>query len=907
MSSKKGKKQPGPISTPIIAAIPPVIENTILPNADSPGMIMLKEETLRWLFSIIGSLVCYIIVANIIQHSYHPDLNALLESANKLSFTGDARPKPVESLLFRTGVVLISLGLLGFYALFSKIQLVKKLAGSSFFITFTTICFGLLIPLIYIDFAAQNPFANGGGDIPQHSRDYIENKSNFAFYFDGIFLGSNLLLYTFILVPAVACLFFLGIKKFKLESNKYYNVAVSGIGYFVAGGTVLAIILMNIFEFPYSFVSKYNFNANYYSMTQVYAGSPMIVDGFSNTYGLYPQFLNLIFHFIGLSIYKFTFAMAILLGLSFSFNFYSLKQFISNKVILFLGFTSVMFLPYIDDKLIGSFDCLFSFFPVRYLVPSTLTFLATLYLTRRLKIVYWLTFFIMAALIFWNPEFGMVSYVSWLLLNTYCDFYTKEGKVAFLKILHHWVIGIGVIIVVFISYKFLIYFIYGQAPDFKLMFGIALTVGKAGFACLPMKLVHPWNLMALVDMSGLFYAIIKWYKKEITPKSSFLLLISVISLGFFVYYEGRSHNCCFSVSTIFSFMILSILADELWSKIKEYEVFSLNLLFVVILYCISFSFVEIIYNSGRFNELVYKEDDKNKQADEQKMIENNTDYFLKNTQKGEKVYLFTAKQYTGLFFDANERKSAFNPGLQDMFLNSDITRLENRIRDSSFQIFIEPTLCNYYYLAKPFAAMAATYELKQGNKTMSVLTKRTRKLPIARFFERDKDVVFYQKYTEDTSGVEKRVNDAMGNKPVMLNSSFSVEALYYAEPQIYSYGTILGNMNDTSGFLIANILNSDNYLFGINGKGFTVASPANQWVYCVMNVYPDHMEIYQNGKLTGPIPLPNSIKQSPEKLYIGNLGFLRYYVGPISEICVSNKIIEKDQIQKTLDLISQAK
>jgi len=910
MSVKKTKKQSLPVANVIASKTKkqPVHTETfanpsiINPTPQDESSIALKEETLRWIFSIIGALLCYLVVATIIQKTYHPDINELLALANKLSFAGDARPEPVESLLFRSGVVTITLGMLGFYILFTKTQWVKKLADNPFFLVFSTLCVAFIIVLGYLDFSAQNPFANGGGDMPQHARDFIENKSNFAFYFDGIFLGSHLLIYTLICVPLVACLFFIGIKKYSLEKNKVFNISISAIGYLVAGGTVLAVVLMDSFAFPYSFVNKYNFNAVYYSMTQVYAGMPMLVDGFNDTYGLYPHFLNLLFHIIGLSVFKFSCTLATLLGISYIFNFYFLKQFVSNKIILFLGFLSVIFFPFLDDKFINSFDCIFGFFPIRYLVPSTLTFLAGLYLVKRSQVVYWVTFFVMAAFILWNPEFGMVCYLSWLLFNTYNDFYTSEGKVNIKKILLHWAIGFGVVVFVFFTYKFLVYVFYGAMPDFNLLFGIALAFGKVGFGCLPMKLVHPWNLMALVDILGILYAITKWYKKEITPKSSVILLVSVISLGFFVYFQGRSHNCCLATSSCFSFVLLTILGDELWEKIKSNNIFSLNLLFGVFLFVISFSFFEIIFGAGKFNELIYQEDDKSAQQAEQQHIENNSDFILQNSREKEKIYVFATKFHTGLYFNSNKRISAFNPGPQDMFLNTDLDRFENRVIDSSFDIFLEPSTWNNSFMARPLAAMAATYDFKKTNQSMSLLVKRNIKMPLKTFFGDDGSVL-HRKYTDDTAGIKLRVKDAFGNKPVSLKTEFSVEALFYAQPQVYPYATIAGNMDDTSGFLIANVLNTKNYAFGINGKTFVLALPENQWVYCVLNIYPDHMEIYENGNLAASTTLPAQVHSSPEQLFIGNLGGFRFYIGAISEICITDKALDKNRIQQTWENI----
>lgn len=212
MSSGKNKKRPAPSNnnTAVTDTIKPVDRPAVVAEEDP----VLKEEILRWILSILGTLVAYWCVAFVIQKAYHPDTSAALAEANKLLIEpGAARPEPMEAMLFRAGVVVITLGLLSFYAFFSKAAFIKELAKKSSFMVVSLIPVVLIAFMLWFDFAAQNPFVKDGGDIPQNSRDFV-GKTNFDFYFDGFFLGKYLLPYIFVLVPGLACLFFFGLKKF---------------------------------------------------------------------------------------------------------------------------------------------------------------------------------------------------------------------------------------------------------------------------------------------------------------------------------------------------------------------------------------------------------------------------------------------------------------------------------------------------------------------------------------------------------------------------------------------------------------------------------------------------------------------------------------------------------------------
>ena len=423
---------------------------------------------------------------------------------------------------------------------------------------------------------------------------------------------------------------------------------------------------------------------------------------------------------------------------------------------------------------------------------------------------------------------------------------------------------------------------------------------------LPMKLVHPWNIVVIIIMLGMVYAISKWYKKEMTPKASMVFLLSVLSVGFFVYFQGRSHNWQLAQSSCMSLILLTILGDELWSLAKRKNVLFLNALFVIFLFVISFSFFSVVSGKERVSELVSQEDDKTKQQDEQNRIESNNEFILKNSKPKEEIYVFTVRQIQGLYFDGNKRKAAFNPGLGDFFLNTDLDKLVNQMRDSSFSVFLEPNFAAYYFLTRPFSAMAATYDVKDTNKSMALLVKRKTRLPTQAFFNHPEQQVFYRKYTDDTTGINARISDGAGQPAVNLTPEFSAQVLFRPQRQIYPYATLMGDMNDSSGFIMANILNSPNYFFGINGKGTGAAIPGNDWAYVVMNVFPDHFEVYVNGVMASAFPLPKPFKPSPEKLFVGNLGFMRFYIGQISEVAITNRATDKAAIQATWESIKLA-
>jgi len=889
-----------PLPTKIIAPITNQVNQSGTDTNDQQGgdTIELKAEILRWIFSISGSLLVYILFAVIVTAVYHPDIDELKRSAQSLLIDYQrVLPEPLEAFLFRSGIVIILSSLFGLYIWFSRSNFVASLASKRAFTIISLSAVVIIAALIIIDFAAPNLSDFGGRRFPPTEPEYTNN--NFNFYFNEFFLGSYLWLYVLLVIPAVVIFFFKGIRIMHLDTRKSYRILVPFIGYLVTGAVVLAIVLMNIFSLPCSVDNTIDFNAVYYSMTQVYAGVPMLVNGFTNTYGLYPHFLNLIFQFTGLNIFKFTLVLSLLLGGSFVLNFMALRKLVSNRVILFLGFATMIFFSYLDRKLLNKFDCYFALFPIRYIAPSVLVFLAGVYVLKPSRWLYWLMWISMGFFVLWNPEMGLVSYVSMVLFFVYTGFFSADGKPATKKIAAHLISGIVVLPLVFYIYKLLIFAIYGSAPDLSLLFTTMAVFSKVGFALLPMALVHPWNLVVLILISGFAYALMLWYKKAITPKSSLVFLLSLIGVGYLFYYQGRSHSVNLSVSTGFCLLMLTILGDELWLVVKSAKILALNAFFVVFLFLISFSFIELITGAGRIYSTMQEQDKDDKEVKIlERFLESNRNLMASNTHELEKILLLTVAKNQCLYFGDNKLRSAFNPGFVEMFLNTDIERFNRIVYDSSFSIFIEPIMLDYPCLQRALATIGARYEFKGFGKTMAMLKRRTAIIPATSFFHDSVNQLLYRKYNDDTTGINARVADALSSSTVTLPPEFSVQVFFQSRIQVIRNAALIGNQADSNGFAIGNLFNSQDYWFGINNEGVKVHLPQNKWMYVVMNVFPDHIAVYLNGSQAATQPLSRPINQSRIPLTIGNLGYQQFYIGAISEIAITGSCLSPEQIHE---------
>ncbi len=166
------------------------------------------------------------------------------------------------------------------------------------------------------------------------------------------------------------------------------------------------------------------------------------------------------------------------------------------------------------------------------------------------------------------------------------------------------------------------------------------------------------------------------------------------------------------------------------------------------------------------------------------------------------------------------------------------------------------------------------------------------------YLNRTEGVIFHRKYREDATSTDARLRDAMGTEAVTLDSAFSVEVLFKASPQVCPTAALACNLGDSSGFLIEARTETGTYFFGVYGDGMEGRIDNNGWVYCVLNVYPDRMELFMNGERRGVKPVARRYRQSKEKMRIGSrdVNSVAYYMGAIAEVAIVNRPLDTAEI-----------
>ncbi|GHT02175.1 hypothetical protein AGMMS49525_05250 [Bacteroidia bacterium] len=842
---------------------------------------------------LLASILAYIGIVCVINSCYHPDIEALKELGK--SFTFDyLNPEPVESLLFQVGVLSIPLLMLGFFFLATRTKL-KNVNAEGYFNQLSIGLLLLICAILYFGYAAPNPpYDNSGLD------------TNFQFYFSHSVLYNQLPV--LFLVAAVAFGLMLVMKQFEKQLVESKTAKITGIVLISIYACVCftAIWKMYPFDFPHSLVIQWNLAPVYYPVTQAYAGTPNLIDGLSSNYGSFAWFLNPIFQIFGLSVRNFTTVMTVLVILTFSLILVAMFNTVKSKVLVLISWASILYLCRLSWFL-GSdeIDPVFAMFPIRQIIPAVAICLASFYVYNKSKLLYFVTHIVLAFSIIWNPEFGIVCFVAWIAVLCYLEFDKTDWKKIATACAKHIVLAIAALALALAIFFLSVYAKTGQFPDILLQFYSMMFFGKFGYLALPMTLIHPWNFVLLIYAIGLVYALYALFdRKYLTPKSAFILLLSVIGVGTFSYFQGRSIGFSLALVEAPALFLLAIFADTMWDKgkIKQMPVpFILATAGIVIM--LSSSCIDLYKNRDHWEKLanpVLTE----LEILEKKLLETEILFLQeKLPHTTPKVFLNTLAKFQPLYFGAIAKRSAFNPSLVDMFMIEQRNRFAHTILVDTFDVFLEPQGFHSPVYLEVNAATAATYTLNATNGIMAYMKKRKyATLPTPFLHDKDaKNTLLYEKFADDIVSLKQRINLAVtGVEPVDWGTTLSAEVVFFNDAQIYPFATLFNNSNDTAGIDCFKISTSPfEWRVNCGAYGTTFMVEPNAWHYLAIEIHDNMLEIYLNGSFVQRAIFPEPIRSSDERLTVCNrMDANQHFVGAVSEILLSKTNLTAAEIRE---------
>jgi hypothetical protein len=282
-----------------------------------------------------------------------------------------------------------------------------------------------------------------------------------------------------------------------------------------------------------------DWNTVFYSVSQASAGARAMVD-FTAQYGYYSALLKPWFALVGLSVFSFTATMAALQGLSMAFIGWVLWRRMRNGPLLVLCMAA---LGWLTMTWLGIY---YAYYPIRLLFPAGSVLAVYAYWSRpaanRAVVVGAL---LGGVGVWWNVDSGVVAMGSWICVLAVKGWSETLGRSpAGRRTWRHLAISAGAAIIGFA----VIYLVFSVEAwrflDITLLARYQAVFYLAGFGKLPMPLSpHLWQVIIGIYLAGLIFGLSSAVRaRQLTAAAGTILHLSVLGVGLFSYYQGRSHD-----------------------------------------------------------------------------------------------------------------------------------------------------------------------------------------------------------------------------------------------------------------------------------------------------------------------------------------------------------------------------
>jgi len=448
-----------------------------------------------------------------------------------------------------------------------------------------------------------------------------------------------------------------------------------------------------------------HFNAYFYSIVQVTLGKTLLVD-LPNQYGFYPYFLEPLFRLIGVDVPQLTLTMGILLVGFFLILLSLLVQLARSRLTAICGFVAIacVWLSAPDTR---SAEPYFQYWPHRLIFPAILLLLAFLHQgsqgKRKRTVYYALAFLACGAGMLWNFDTGVITFAVWVLYlcwDTLLDWRATGARRSAIVIAVHSAKAFATLLATLGLLLLYTYVRSGKLPDLAALGFYQSIFYQSGYYMRPMPLFHPWNLVALTYMAGLCLCAGFLLQRlqgiglpEDTDKRSWVnmvFLVSVMGVGLFTVYQGRSHDRNLGATFWSVFFLLALFADALMDRvvgnasiveaprvrIRRLAMLSLPLclLFVLFAYVPAFFVLMPTALHGLQAQLGAIRDIgqglPNAYTDRLELM---TRYF----HPGAETPIFSARYNTVFYIETRTKNPVHAPGWNELILEGDVRRYED--------------------------------------------------------------------------------------------------------------------------------------------------------------------------------------------------------------------------------------
>lgn len=670
------------------------------------------------LATIIAGLLFGVLLAHAVSKYYHPELEHLLIEGRGLVTplaAGSLAPEPVERLQYILCMLLVPVFLVSFYFCFERRRICFPEALKRH-VDFSATVFLSVVAVfasIYVYRALEN--TEGG---------FLYVRAGVLFVYPWV--------YAVVVYPLLVLLVVYSSRLWVLWVGR---VVLGFIGIFVS----VASFFSAIYDRDGISIWSYHFNPVIYPVAQVVSSKTLLVDG-SSLYGLYPHFLEPFFRIFPLNVHSFTLVMAGLLLVCFCSLWFFLSKLVKNEIIFYAGFIAAVFYSHIGVKMLLSAarpDPYFQYAPLRMLFPCLMLVSSMAYLLKwGGRWMYAVNFCVAGLAILWNPDTGIVVFGAWVLLLIYIEFFGRSFAVALMPALRHAVVALFVLLMLYLGYGLFAFLRSGAWPDWGMAQKYYKLFSYYGYFMLPMKsLPHVWGVVVVIYIISMAISIRGLFRGGDMNFHGGLFILTILGVGLFAYYQGRSHDNCLIPLLCVPILILTLFTDRIFSGVvrRDFDFVKLIPLGGLCFYFCASAAPSVIMQHAVFSGWI-KEGWNASPAGYGVAGRNseNINFIKKHVSKGEKIFILVAGSVDGIYYAESSTVSALDvPSSTDWFFRENMDEIIHFILENdSVKIFAVPG--GYSDLEVPFGDLyrIAAQEPKTGLVMYLPLAKKIKVTPV---------------------------------------------------------------------------------------------------------------------------------------------------------------------------------
>ena len=317
-----------------------------------------------------------------------------------------------------------------------------------------------------------------------------------------------------------------------------------------------------------------------YTLSQVAAGKTLLVD-LPSQYGLYPEILGPLFKLAGLSVFKVSALFAALQVVSLCAIYYVLSCLIKTRTLLVIaGIALVMMTFETDLHFSGLDERYYQYWPIRFFWPAV-SVAAFFFFSRNRTLARGAVLSVLGATgLLWNLDSGLfiiVAYGAYLVSRLIAIMLMSRqgaapaGPEPWSARTYLAALLLHVLITLSIVAAFLGYLLWKADRPLHLVWLVEYPriFYSLGLMMLPLPhRIDPWMSVLCVYLLGLFRSLSAWRRSAPTVRDDVLFYLSILGLGLFVYYEGRSHVLNLVSVCWPAILVVAILADEVLRAVR---------------------------------------------------------------------------------------------------------------------------------------------------------------------------------------------------------------------------------------------------------------------------------------------------------------------------------------------------